>query len=188
MSYKKRICPEGDATCQGGWMGGDLELGEQNETWWRDKRRRRKRDTPTFASHAHPRHKRSTVEYLEPLAVPLYSMGAGDKMGVTVMLFADTPQYFMTSAFFEGWKVLVHHPEDFPAVKEKGFAVSPGTETFVAVDAFDVISTDDIRDIDVEKRHCYFDDEIQLDYFNKYTRSSCMVECQVSAIINGNTR
>jgi len=59
-------------------------------------------------------------------------------MGLSVMLFADKEKYFMPSAFFEGFKVLVHHPEDFPSVKEDGFVVAPGTENFVAVDAFGI--------------------------------------------------
>ena len=61
------------------------------------------------------------------------------ELGLTVMLFADKRKYFMTSAFFEGFKVLVHHPEDFPEVKDKGFVVGPGQEMFVSVDAHGTI-------------------------------------------------
>ena len=31
--------------------------------------------------------------------------GAGEAMGLEVMLFADKEKYFLTSAFFEGFKV-----------------------------------------------------------------------------------
>ncbi len=82
-------------------------------------------------------------------------------MGLTVMLFADVDKYYQTSAFFEGFKVsssqadfchvrvfqfkeisfqvLVHHPEDFPYVRDKGFVVPPGSELFTAVNAFGII-------------------------------------------------
>ena len=63
------------------------------------------------------------------------AVGAGVQLGLNVMLFADIGKYYLPSSYFEGFKVLVHHPEDYPAVKEKGFAVGPGTETFIAVDA-----------------------------------------------------
>ena len=32
--------------------------------------------------------------------------------------------------------MLIHHPSEFPYVKDKGFVVAPGTEMFVAVDAY----------------------------------------------------
>lgn len=61
--------------------------------------------------------------------------GAGSKMGLTVMLFADLEKYFLTSAFFEGFKVLVHHPEEFPNVRDRGFVLGPGKEMFAQVKA-----------------------------------------------------
>ena len=33
------------------------------------------------------------------------TQGAGEAMGLEVMLFADKEKYFLTSAFFEGFKV-----------------------------------------------------------------------------------
>jgi len=116
-------------------------------------------------------------------------------MGLSVMLFADTKRYFMPSAFFEGFKVLVHHPNDFPSIKEDGFAVAPGTETFVAVDAFgedmttplflmmtilnliDVYSTHAVQSVDAQKRYCYFYDENAPEFYHNYTRSNCLMEC-----------
>lgn len=51
------------------------------------------------------------------------------------MLYADLDKYFLTSAFFEGFKILVHHPEVFPEVRDKGFVLGPGQELFAAVNA-----------------------------------------------------
>ena len=91
--------------------------------------------------------------------------GAGEAMGLEVMLFADKEKYFLTSAFFEGFKVsffvslcvdniclhftqtgnpylncnlfkiYVHRPDEFPLVRDRGFALGPGQEMFVSVDA-----------------------------------------------------
>ena len=35
-------------------------------------------------------------------------------------------------------QVLVHHPEDFPLVRDRGFVIGPGQEVFVGVDGADV--------------------------------------------------
>ena len=86
------------------------------------------------------------------------TQGAGEAMGLEVMLFADKEKYFLTSAFFEGFKVsffvnliwnlncspnlncnlfkiYVHRPDEFPLVRDRGFALGPGQEMFVSVDA-----------------------------------------------------
>ncbi len=110
------------------------------------------------------------VERLEPLPVPQVTRGAGKFMGLSVMLFANKGKYFLPSAFFEGFKVLVHHPSEFPYVKDKGFVVAPGTEMFVAVDAYDVYSTEAVRELDLDQRYCYFYDERGLDYYQNYSR------------------
>ena len=40
-----------------------------------------------------------------PLTVPQVTRGAGHNMGLSVMLFANKEEYFMPSAFYEGFKV-----------------------------------------------------------------------------------
>ena len=56
--------------------------------------------------------------------------GAGEAMGLEVMLFADKESYFLTSAFFEGFKVYVHRPDEFPLVRDRGLALGTGQEMF----------------------------------------------------------
>ncbi len=81
------------------------------------------------------------VTKVEALPVPQVSYGAGKSMGLSLMLYADYEKYFMTSAFFEGFKVLVHNPDEFPQVKQKGFVIGPGKEMFAAVDAFGTLKS-----------------------------------------------
>ena len=59
----------------------------------------------------HPRFKRTassknTTQTSRPSMVT--SPGAGQQMGLSVVLNSEKNKYFMTSAFFEGFKVLVN--------------------------------------------------------------------------------
>ncbi|EFX85936.1 hypothetical protein DAPPUDRAFT_98455 [Daphnia pulex] len=53
---------------------------------------------------------------------PVKAHGEGVQMGLTVLLDAQIDDYALTSSFFHGFKVLIHHPEDQPDPSTKGFA------------------------------------------------------------------
>ena len=42
---------------------------------------------------------------LEPLPVPQYTMGAGNDLGLSLILHSQVDKYFLTSGTFEGFKV-----------------------------------------------------------------------------------
>ena len=44
---------------------------------------------------------------------------------------------------------------------------------------FKVVSTNDIRGIAPEARNCYFDDEMDLIFYEKYTFINCQLECAI---------
>lgn len=54
--------------------------------------------------------------------------GNGYKMGLAVVLNADLADYSVTTGKFNGFKVLIHSPEEFPDVSDRGFVVGPGEE------------------------------------------------------------
>ena len=76
----------------------------------------------------------------------------------------------------------MHHPEDFPLVRDRGFVIGPGQEVFVGVDGADVYSTLDAKTVSPIKRKCYFREERTLDYYTNYTRSNCLQECSFKFI------
>lgn len=84
----------------------------------------------------------------------------------------------MPTDSFKGLRVLVHDPEEFPAVGERGFIVGPGMETQVAVTATDTFSAEVLRAFAAKRRGCYFSDEFPLKYYKEYSRSSCVLECE----------
>ncbi|CAG7826654.1 unnamed protein product [Allacma fusca] len=108
---------------------------------------------------------------------PLKALGAGRSRGLTLMLDTLRCDTVPTDSF-KGLRVLVHDPEEFPAVGERGFIVGPGMETQVAVTATDTFSAEVLRAFTAERRGCYFSDEFPLKYYKEYSRSSCVLECE----------
>jgi len=78
--------------------------------------------------------------------------------------------------------VYIHNGDDFPAVAEKGYIVGPGKETQIGVTAIDTYSRTTLKKFRPETRGCLFPDEFPLKFYKKYTRSSCVVECETEFV------
>ncbi|XP_057370231.1 pickpocket protein 28-like [Daphnia carinata] len=114
----------------------------------------------------------------KPRHEPLQVSGNGYRMGLTLVLDADLDDTSVTSGKFDGFKVLLHSPEEFPDVSHRGFVIGLGTETFVAVKATTSFYADEVaRQVSPNKRQCYVEGEKKLKYFQRYSRSACSVEC-----------
>ena len=71
----------------------------------------------------------------------------------------------------------MHTPISMPEMIENGFAISPGTETFLAVTPEMIHADEAIHGISYEKRGCYLEDEKSLSYFRHYSFLNCFLEC-----------
>ncbi len=75
-------------------------------------------------------------------------------------------------------QLLMHTPDSIPSMSQYGVALSPGTETFFSVTPnFVFAKQDEINKFEVGKRHCYFNGEKELSYFNHYSYLNCFAEC-----------
>jgi acid-sensing ion channel, other len=81
------------------------------------------------------------------------------------------------------FQALLHSPTEVPAVKEFGFAISPGAESFVSVRPSMIYSTRQIRPLNQSRRKCYFQEERPLSFYRLYSVSSCISECLANATL-----
>ena len=68
-------------------------------------------------------------------------------------------------------------PSTSPEMVEYGFALNPGTETFMSIKAEVLQSVRAIENIDYAKRACYMPIEKSLRYYNIYAYLNCQLEC-----------
>jgi acid-sensing ion channel, other len=89
--------------------------------------------------------------------------GNGYRMGLALILNADINDYSVTNGKFDGFKVLVHSPDEFPNVADRGFVIGPGFETFVGVKVATAYSTDDVGNkVSLKKRKCHVEGQFSI--------------------------
>ena len=60
---------------------------------------------------------------------------------------------------------------------DNSFLVAPGKVTMVEITAEKLSASDGYRELSVEDRGCYFEDEMRLQLFSEYTSDNCWIEC-----------
>ena len=69
---------------------------------------------------------------------------------------------------------------DYFDMKSIGQKVKPGYETIWKVHAMEIVPSDDLHDVPIEKRKCRFQDENDgLEIFKQYSQTACEFECRI---------
>ncbi|XP_068686049.1 acid-sensing ion channel 1-like [Montipora foliosa] len=103
---------------------------------------------------------------------------AGAKFGLNLLLDIEQDEYFGLVTKQAGLKVLIHHPQTPPMVDELGFAVAPGTSTFVAVQKRIV------RTLEFPyESNCTEEPITNMRGYTKYTSSACLLRCHARYIV-----
>ncbi|CAH1963311.1 unnamed protein product [Acanthoscelides obtectus] len=77
-------------------------------------------------------------------------------------------------------KVLATSPIDTPIVGEYAHLLSPGVEARFFVDPVIVAAQESLKNVQIEKRRCYFDGEKVLSHYRHYSKSNCKLECEMN--------
>ena len=122
---------------------------------------------------------------------------SGEKSGLRLILdlHSNRVSFGTLDQDFNAFKVFIGQPAEFPVVKQRSLKLQPGREHFVELKAEVVIfhihslissqvvsSNKDIRRIAPDARSCYFEDEMDLTFYEKYTFINCQLECAISEV------
>lgn len=88
--------------------------------------------------------------------------GSGRDVGLAVALNVEPDTYKATSRPYVGASVMIHDPIDFPDIGAHVASVPPGHVLAISVTGTSIRSMESLRGIPLEKRLCYFDDEVEL--------------------------
>ena len=106
----------------------------------------------------------------------------GKRNGLRVMLDNHQNKVTFGSVFDDalGMQVFVGEPEEFPMMSERGKILAPGLEHFLELSGYIVEADAELKSsLGPSQRRCVFPDESELDYFTKYTFSTCKLECGI---------
>lgn len=88
--------------------------------------------------------------------------GSGRDVGLAVALNIEPDMYKATSRPYVGATVMIHDPIDFPDVGAHIASVPPGHVLAISIAGTSIRSMESLRSIPLEKRLCYFDNEVKL--------------------------
>ncbi|XP_018051494.1 PREDICTED: uncharacterized protein LOC108689282 [Atta colombica] len=116
-----------------------------------------------------------TVEALMEQKAP----GSGRDVGLAVALNIEPDMYKATSRPFVGASVIIHDPIDFPDIGAHITTVPIGHVMAISITGTSIRGMESLRTIPLEKRLCYFDDEVKLCMPGeiRYSHQSCISDC-----------
>ena len=104
---------------------------------------------------------------------------AGIKNGLELVL--DAHRDLVTSSTviddFRGFITTVTSPNNFALTTKHSLMIKPGQSNAITISAVNVKASDQIRQLSVEARKCYFEDEFPLKMHKKYSHQNCILEC-----------
>ena len=106
------------------------------------------------------------------------TVGRRNGLRLTLDLHSNMVSFGTLGLEYDAFNVFIGQHEEFPMMLEKSLQLQPGREHFIDLSAR-VVSTNDIKDIAPEARECYFNDEGDLEFYEKYTYSNCRLECAI---------
>ncbi|XP_057656687.1 sodium channel protein Nach-like isoform X1 [Diorhabda carinulata] len=110
----------------------------------------------------------------------LYTLYNGMNTGILAIL-NTTPYSEQYSSFnFQGFKVFIHDPMEYPVLQSITRMVTAGTVTYLQIYASKMTSSEAVAALPFTERNCAIPEERLLKNFPTYTSSNCLAECEAS--------
>lgn len=77
---------------------------------------------------------------------------------------------------FLGVRAAIKGKNQFPIISRDSFLIRPGHETYVAITATHTTAEENLRQLPVSTRKCYYEDEFFLQLFRSYSVKNCWME------------
>lgn len=100
--------------------------------------------------------------------------GSGPNVGLDVIINITPNAYMSYAKSYYGASILVHGTQVYPQSVDKITFAQPGCDVTVAVIPSVVVSEPAIRDLALEKRNCFFNDEVGSVYVKHLISHFCI--------------
>ncbi|XP_017046078.1 pickpocket protein 28 isoform X2 [Drosophila ficusphila] len=109
---------------------------------------------------------------------PARVLSAGARSGIFLALqsFKQEVDYACRGPV-QGFKVLLHAPDDVPQVSKQFVRIPMGKEVLIAVKPSMITMSSGIAEYHPLRRQCFLSHERSLRFFKVYTESNCQLEC-----------
>lgn len=92
-------------------------------------------------------------------------LGAGSRVGLSVVLNVDLNEYYCSSSLGSGFKILLHEPHEIPPMELYGIGIANGYETRILTTPIISVASDNIQNTPKNLRRCIHQEENYLKYY-----------------------
>lgn len=108
----------------------------------------------------------------------------GFQTGLTVLVNPFVDRYLSSTFNTYGFRIMINDAYDIPDDNSETKIVESGVEAFISVTPEETYSTNEVLDQDLPIRHCYAEDEINLETTKKYSYNNCFNECRRKVLLD----
>ncbi|XP_021953583.1 pickpocket protein 28 [Folsomia candida] len=118
-------------------------------------------------------------------AVPWRQMAPGKLSGLAFSIREELDNKACIHSDGTGFTLGINNPRDEMQVEQFGVTLPYGREIDVAIYPEVLLAEKDAKDIELDRRGCYFSDDegdAHLEFYRKYSRQNCLEECFAKAV------
>ncbi|XP_063918109.1 pickpocket protein 28-like [Zophobas morio] len=78
---------------------------------------------------------------------------------------------------YDGFKIIIHHPAEFPTSSTSSIYIGSIDSYFVWIKPEITLTSKDLKSLSFRRRKCYYSNERRLRFFKFYTMEYCKLEC-----------
>jgi acid-sensing ion channel, other len=119
----------------------------------------------------------TAYESKNPHVYPHRISGSGENGGIQFEIWRKISEVKSSGSFNKGFKLVVHLPCEIPQFDKQYYRFPLEKSATMIIRPTLTDTESDLKNYDIEERHCYFEDEKKLKFFKIYTRSNCELEC-----------
>ena len=107
-------------------------------------------------------------------------VGIDNGLKFTLDLQSNSESFGTVLQDYAAFRVFIGQPSEFPSMKQNSLLIEPGRQHFLSLST-EVFSASGIKHLDPKDRKCYFPNEGNLQFYEKYTFGNCKFECKMNA-------
>lgn len=108
----------------------------------------------------------------------------GTHHGLSVILHPLSEPKSLSTIDSDGVKMIVNEYNEYPSENSIEKVLPSFQESFVEIQPERTFCSEPVRHLSISDRGCYFENEWNLKFYNRYSEANCQVECRMKQVID----
>lgn len=118
-----------------------------------------------------------------PKDYPVHTSKSGSEYGLKISTENLVDNFNGMCTEKDGFKVMLHSPHTYPQMSTHYIDIPADELIMIAIKPVVITTSENLRKYNPKIRHCYFDNEKNLQFFRQYSQSNCEYECFIQRLM-----